>query len=260
MCNKLLGKNLEKNKNKYIKCGKSVVLESSMDFAPQKIVCVFAHPDDEVFGPGGTIACFAQTAEVHLVCVTDGGADSRFTHGNVSGSELANIRHKELMDAAAILGVKSVTFLGYKDGSLCNNTYHEVVRDIESVVDKIKPDSLLTLFLNGVSGHLDHVAVSMQTSYVFEQKKYIRTLYYYVHSFRVKKMLRNKYFVFYPPGFTKSEVDWVHDISPFYRIKLKAMEAHSSQLRDFLIIRTLFGSLLKTEMFKVVRKRMRLRK
>jgi LmbE family N-acetylglucosaminyl deacetylase len=221
---------------------------------PKKLVCIFAHPDDEVFGPGGTIACFSRTAEVHLICVTDGDAEPEFTNGKANGAELGQIRRLELKRSADILGVKSLTFLGYGDGSLCNNNYHEIAGKIKEVLEGIRPDSLLTLYLDGCSGHLDHVAVAMETSYLFEKLKYVKNIFYFVQKATVKKLIGSKYFVYHPPGFTKEEADWVHDIRPFYKTKLAAMKAHKSQLKDFALITTLFGKLLKTEMFKIISK------
>lgn len=70
---------------------------------PQKrpnktIVAIFAHPDDEAFGPAGTLAKLSQTHDVYLICVTRGNAN-----GNAS---LGKIRTKELKQSANILGIK----------------------------------------------------------------------------------------------------------------------------------------------------------
>jgi len=222
---------------------------------PKKIVCVFAHPDDEAFGPGGTIAYFASKGiEIHLICVTNGDADPQFSKGKVSGRQLGKIRRLELQSSAKILGVKSVTFLDFKDGNLNNNNYHDVINEINKIIDNINSDSLLTYYIDGVSGHLDHVAVAMETSYIFEHTKYIKNLFYFVQNSTMKKLIGSKYFVYHPTGFSKDEVDWVHDISPFFKTKIDAMKAHKSQLKDFFLIRTLFGKLLKEELFKIISK------
>lgn len=225
-----------------------------MDFVPKKVVCIFAHPDDEAFGPGGTIAYLSTISEVNLICVTNGDADAKFSKGKLSGKELGQIRRDELKSSAAILGVNRVYFLDYKDGDLCNNNYHEVAGQIKKILDKIKPDTLLTYYIDGVSGHLDHVAVAMETSFLFEKLRYVKNLIYFVQSSNVKKLIGSKYFVYHPLGFKKEDADWVQDIGAFYRVKIKAMEAHKSQAKDLFLIRTLFGKLLKTELFKIISK------
>lgn len=222
---------------------------------PKKLVCIFAHPDDEAFGPGGTIAYFASIGvEIHLICVTNGDAEKKFSKGETSGMELGKVRRQELIKSADILGVKSVTFLDFKDGCLCNNNYHEVAGKVKKILDKIKPDSLLTYYIDGVSGHLDHVAVAMESSYLFEKTRYIKNLFYFVQSSTVKRLIGSRYFVYHPMGFLEDDVDWVHNVSPFYKIKIKAMETHKSQSKDLFFIKTLFGGLLKTELFKIISK------
>ena len=222
-----------------------------MNIIPKKLVCVFAHPDDEAFGPGGTVAYFSERSEVHLICVTNGDAVQKFSKGKASGSKLGSIRRAELLKSADILGVKSVTFLDFTDGVLNNNNYHEAAAKIKSVLDKLKPDSLMTFYLDGVSGHLDHVAVAMEVSFLFEKLKYVKNLFYFVQNAAVKSKIGSKYFIYMPPGFKDNEVDWVNDVKNYFDLKIKAMKAHKSQIKDYLMIRTFFGNLLKTEMFKV---------
>src|SRR3990170_4631783 len=91
------------------------------------VLSIFGHPDDESFGPGGTLHILSKTHDVFLVCVTDG-------HGQNIKKNLAQIRHQELLAAARILGIKEVFFLGYQDGSLCHNLYHEIASKIQKYV------------------------------------------------------------------------------------------------------------------------------
>src|SRR3989337_253656 len=102
----------------------------------KKVVCIFAHPDDEAFGPSGTIAKYADGREAYIICVTDGN-----DHNNGT-KNLSQIRKNELRNSAKILGVKKVYFLSYSDGHLCNNIYHEVARKIEKIIKRLKPDTL----------------------------------------------------------------------------------------------------------------------
>jgi LmbE family N-acetylglucosaminyl deacetylase len=225
-----------------------------MKLSPKKVVCVFAHPDDEAFGPAGTIAYLSKKSEVHLVCVTCGDSEKRFSLSGLDGEKLRGIRENELKESASILGVKSITLLGFKDGALCNNNYHSVAEKIKLVLDDIKPDTLLTFNTDGVSGHLDHIAVAMEVTYLFEKLKYVKNLIYFVQDAETKKIIKSKYFVYFPQGFKRNDVDWVHDVSEFYKTKISAMKAHKSQLKDYILFKSLFGKLMKTEMFKIVAK------
>src|SRR5512136_1866556 len=83
------------------------------------LLAVFAHPDDESFGPGGTLAKYAaEGTEVWLVCATDGNA------GTVEASMLAGyastgqLRAAELCCAAQTLGLAGVDWLGYRDSGM----------------------------------------------------------------------------------------------------------------------------------------------
>jgi len=83
------------------------------------ILAVLAHPDDETFGLGGTIALYAQKGyEVYYVCATRGEAgiaEAEFLKGYENAAEM---RTAELMRAAKILGLKDVFFLGYRDSGM----------------------------------------------------------------------------------------------------------------------------------------------
>src|SRR3989339_614916 len=204
---------------------------------PKKIVCIFAHPDDEAMGPGGTIVHFLKEGcKVYLICVTSGNANG--------SSELGEIRKKELQKSTKILGINNnnLYLLGFDDGTLNNNNYHLVVEKIEKILFDIKPDTLLTYNMKGVSGHLDHIAVSMQTSYLFERLKF------------VKKLMGNKYFVYFPEGLDKNDMDLTVDVSSYLDTKIKAIKAHFLQTKNKEIMFLFFKRLLKEEYFKVIQK------
>lgn len=194
------------------------------------ILCVIAHPDDEAFGPSGTLTLLAQKHDVQIVCVTDGESDIRF---HPKGGSLAAIRDEELRASAAVIGVKEVHFLHFKDGSLCNNLYHEVAEKLTNLCKKIHPSLLITTELRGVSGHLDHVAVSMITSYVYRENRAIDAIWYNCISKSSSKLMKN-YFVFFPEGFKKNDVDLVVNIRSVFHKKIAAAACHTSQRKDVL--------------------------
>ena len=191
----------------------------------RKTVCIFAHPDDEAFGPSGTIAKFADEGEVFLICVTNGNDK------NNGERELIKIRDQELHESSKILGVKKVYCLKYADGELCNNKYHEVVGKIEKILKKIQPDTPITFEARGVSGHIDHMFCSMIASYIFRENRYIKRLLYFCMP-KVRSLLMKDYFIYFPPGYTKKEVDIVVDISKYWNLKIESIKAHQSQKKD----------------------------
>lgn len=193
------------------------------------VVCVFAHPDDEAFWPSGTIYKLAKEYDVYILCATKGqeGKDSRADKNRPLEEE----RSDELDKAAKILGVKKVYLLGFKDGSLCNNLYHKLASKIDRHIKDIKPYIVITFEHRGVSGHIDHVAVSMATSFVSQKLKFIKEIWYYCSTIEESEFWK-KYFIYYPPGYKKSEIDKVIDVSDVWDIKCSAIHQHKSQKHD----------------------------
>src|SRR3989344_5340597 len=193
------------------------------------IVCIFAHPDDEAFGPGGTIAKLAEKHRFYLISATKGEAGKE--KGKNGSKNLHKIRARELLASAKILGVKKVFFLGFKDGDLSNNLYHALAAKIEKILKLLKPETILTYEPRGISGHIDHITVSMVSSYVFGRLPFIKTLMQFcIPEARAK--MRHGYFIYFPPGYKKSEIDLVVDVRRTWGKKMKAMMQHQSQIHD----------------------------
>ena len=88
-----------------------------MDDIPAVALAVYAHPDDADVAVGGTLARWAKEgASVHLVVCTDGGKGT--FDPKVKSKELAAVRSGELQESSALIGLASVTNLGYPDGEL----------------------------------------------------------------------------------------------------------------------------------------------
>lgn len=141
----------------------------------KKLLLSFAHPDDETFACGGTVAKYVESGwTVFLVCATRGEAGNGGPYGEISPENLGNIRQKELEDAGTILGINAVTFLGYKDGGLSNLNPGELEDKIYQHMSGFEPDVVITFEPNGISNHPDHAKISLSTTFAFQ--KYARDL------------------------------------------------------------------------------------
>ena len=146
------------------------------------ILAVLAHPDDETFGLGGTLALYAQKGyDVYYVCATRGevgAADEEFMKGFKDPAEM---RTAELMRAAKILGLNDVFFLGYRDSGMpgSEDNKHpnaQVAHPIDEVAGKVvkyirelKPDIVLTFDPIGGYKHPDHIHIQRATTLAFEK-------------------------------------------------------------------------------------------
>ncbi len=215
------------------------------------LLAIFAHPDDEAFGPSGTLALWAKQRDIYLICVTNGDAGQNATSLE---SELGEIRKKELLRSAEIIGIKKVEFLNYKDGSLSNQYYHEVAEKIEQLVGKYQPEALLTFDHLGISGHLDHIFVSLVSTYVFRRTPQLKELYLYGEKETSLAGLRDNYFIYVPLGYKTEEIDLTFDITPVWKQKVAAIKAHESQKSDGEEILKNAENNPKAEYFKLLKK------
>lgn len=217
------------------------------------VVAVFAHPDDEAFGPAGTLAKFSKTHDVYILCATGGEAGKNSL--SKTESKLSEVRKNELLASAKILGVKQVYFLGFEDGTLSNNLYHKLAEKIEDKLKVLKPEIVITFEPHGISGHIDHIAVSFVTTFVVQKIKTVKKLYYYCILKNERRRQPGEYFIYFPQGYEKSEIDWICNTESVWDIKVKAMKAHKSQKHDTSVILKVLEKLPKREHFLLFKKR-----
>ncbi len=129
-----------------------------------RLLAILAHPDDETLGVGGVLARYAaEDVEVHLVTATR-GEGGRFRGvkegpGHPGREKLASIREVELRAAASVLGVRSITLLGYGDGRLDEADPREAIGRIADEIRRLRPHVVITFPPDGGYGHPDHIAI-----------------------------------------------------------------------------------------------------
>jgi LmbE family N-acetylglucosaminyl deacetylase len=145
------------------------------------ILAVLAHPDDESFGLGGTLALYASKGyDTYLVCATRGEVGTVDEEHLNGFKDIAELRTEELMRAAKHLGLKDVFFLGYRDSGMpgtddnkhpdaqINHPIDEVAGHIVKYVRELKPDIVLTFDPIGGYKHPDHIHIHQATGLAFE--------------------------------------------------------------------------------------------
>lgn len=224
-------------------------IKFSVEQKDKNFVCIFAHPDDEAFGPSGTIIKLAKDFNMYLICVTRGEAGQNSLKEQ---KELGKIREEELKECAKFLGMKKVFFLDFIDGTLSNSLYHELAEKIEKILIELKPTGIMTFESRGISGHLDHIAVSMATQFVFQKLLFINELWQHCLAYDFSVHVKN-YFIFFPPGYHEKEVHKIVDISNVWEKKIEAMKIHKSQEKDGKRLLKLWGNVPKQEYFLITK-------
>lgn len=131
-----------------------------------KLLAVFAHPDDESMGMGGTLTKYAALGvETHYVCATRGergwfGPEEE----NPGLQALGQLREKELTAAAKELGMKGLSFLDLIDGDVDQADHNEIIRRIVTHIRRLAPQVVVTFPPDGNYGHPDHIAIGQYTS------------------------------------------------------------------------------------------------
>jgi LmbE family N-acetylglucosaminyl deacetylase len=130
-----------------------------------RLMCVFAHPDDESLATGGALAKYAaEGVETYVVTATRGERGRSGSKEPLTAETVGRIRDAELRAAAAELGVREVSFLGYCDGELDRANPTEAIGRIVAQLRRVKPDVVLTFAPDGAYGHPDHVAICQFTT------------------------------------------------------------------------------------------------
>jgi LmbE family N-acetylglucosaminyl deacetylase len=127
------------------------------DRAP-RILGLFAHPDDEVFCVGGTMArCSAGGAVTAIASLTRGEVGQIRDAYTATRRTLGPVRVKELEQSASELGVDEVICLDLGDGQLAALPLEDVARAARRIIDDFAPDVVVTFGPDGGFGHPDHV-------------------------------------------------------------------------------------------------------
>lgn len=203
----------------------------SEEYIPKRAMTIHAHPDDQEFSVGGTLAKWAKAGcEIISVTITSGDSGSNDpTKDGRYKAELANLREGEQQAANAVLGVKESVFLRYPDGEL--EPTIQLRKELTRVIRTYKPDVVICgnpeawFYGNEYVNHPDHRAAAQAACEAVFPSAGTRLIFtdllaagYEPHN--VRKL--------YIHGTDKPDT-WV-DISGTIDIKVKALQQHVSQV------------------------------
>jgi LmbE family N-acetylglucosaminyl deacetylase len=131
-----------------------------------KLLCMFAHPDDESLGNGGILAKYAaEGIETSLIVATRGERGWWGNEEEYPGLEaFGKRREAEVRAAAKVLGLRQVEFLDYVDGELDQADPAEAIARIVGHLRRVRPDVVVTFGPDGAYGHPDHIAICQFTT------------------------------------------------------------------------------------------------
>ena len=223
------------------------------------LLAVFAHPDDESFICGGTLAkAAAEGHRVHLVCATR-GEEGEIVHPGIDpelhpkGDDRGRLRAVELERACAAIGVEAPTWLGYCDSgfphevgsgnprALMNQDLMELERQLLPIIAELEPVVMITFDPHGFYPHVDHVTIHRAATAAFWSAGSVvqpapRRLFYPAYELEAVRATRERHssapMAAVDPDFYGVSADSVAaaiDIGACAERKRKAICAHASQ-------------------------------
>lgn len=184
-----------------------------------KVLVIAAHPDDDVFGCGGSIAKHVKNGNSVTIAYLTNGDAGTLTH---TKEELAKVRKEEAKQAAAVLGIEDLIFLNFFDGYV--EYSKEILNKLVELIREIKPQVIY--MPHGKESHRDHA-----NTFILGKEAIYRAG---AQSFQecegdpwnVSTVLC--YEVWTP----LSKFQYIEDITEFIELKVEAFKKHESQLAN----------------------------
>jgi LmbE family N-acetylglucosaminyl deacetylase len=198
----------------------------------QRVLVVTAHPDDSEFGAGGTVAKLVREGKHLSYCVVTNG-DKGSSDRGMTPERLVGIREEEQRNAARVLGVETVDFLGFPDCELENTRESRMA--VTAAIRRHRPDLIIAQNPNRTknlgASHRDHrTAAEIVLDCVYplarDHMAFPELLAQGLEPHRVKEVHMMWW----------DNPELVVDISETIDLKLKALACHVSQLHDMAAV------------------------
>ncbi len=217
-----------------------------------KILAIFAHPDDEAFGPAGTLSRYALNRhEVRLVTMTHGEAGSLGPARHLTPVELGQLRSEELRCSARALHLSALDIYDLPDGKLAQLPEEQGLSIIRNKIEAALPDAILTFHAAGISGHPDHQTVARWCFQAVQEHGNDLRLFAYGISEEQAARIRHRKLA----PILAREITHAIDVSKYLDYKFAAIRCHRSQAEGWERMNSIEGGLeafLQNEHFSQV--------
>ena len=198
----------------------------------QRVMVITAHPDDSEFGAGGTVAKLVKEGHEVTYCILTNGNKGSSDRG-MTPERLVPIREEEQRNAARVLGVETVDFLGFPDCELEDTRESRMA--VTAAIRRHRPDLVIaqnpqrTRNLGG--SHRDHrIAAGIALDCVYplarDHMSFPELIAQGLEPHKVKEV--------HMMWWENPEV--VVDLSDTMDLKIKALACHVSQLKDMAAV------------------------
>jgi LmbE family N-acetylglucosaminyl deacetylase len=242
------------------------------------LLAIFAHPDDEVFSCGGTLARYADNGQdVYLICTTR-GEEGEIVHPGIDaeqhpkGEARGRLREQELNNACQALGIHPPIFLNHHDSgfpievgqknprAFMNQDIFSIEAELREHIAQIKPDVMITFDPHGMYGHIDHITIHRAATAAFWSAGSLmqpapRRLFYPIRTTAqvaaMKARMKSTTTDHLDPdiyGVSEDSLAAVIDIAAYAEQKRTGIIAHGSQFGDETAITAMLGN--RSEMFE----------
>jgi LmbE family N-acetylglucosaminyl deacetylase len=202
-----------------------------------RVLVIAAHPDDEILGCGGTMARLANNGSEVFTLILGTGITSRYETGQNEKVQRDIQKLRDAMyEANAIIGVKKVFTGDFPDNKFDTAALLNLIKAVERIKKEVRPDIIFTHYENDLN--IDHRITykAVITAARPLQDETVKEIY----SFEVPSSTEwNCPLSFSPEVF--------FDITETMELKLKALSAYKSELRDFPHPRSLEGIIINSQ-------------
>ena len=183
----------------------------------KRLLGIFAHPDDEGTMSGALLQYSTSGIETGLVCATRGEVGEIADAALATPENLGEVREGEMREAADVLGVRNLWFLGYRDSGMAGTADNEdprafaqasaaeVVGKLVGIIRQFRPQVMVTFDESGAYGHPDHIAIYRYTTSAFYAAA--DAVQYPEHG--PAHMVSKLYYSAFPRSFVREMSEWL---------------------------------------------------